>query len=181
MQYSNLSQKITAFLTKEFPEVVSSIETTEYGGTITSFMLRFKNEEDLLKLWEQIVGEIALRFQMKLSFDFEKWNIYLFFIVTGNVTRETKYKIENDPVSSRKIVVDNYRDQTPQQIIADHITNDNLNLIAADANTGTELVKNPLIEEILKKFIPTGTVKRKKGNDPSVLQALTELETRMQP
>ena len=55
--------------------------------------------------WVLYKSEIALYFQAELKIDIEIWNIYLFFIVNGEVSREIKYKIEQDKYSCRKIVV----------------------------------------------------------------------------
>lgn len=166
-------------LANNYPSVDSSIETTEYGGLIHSFFLKFQSEESMTGLWQEMVSAIAFYFQSMLDEDFEKWNLYVFFLSPGEISKELKYKIENDPISSRKIVVENYNNEATTTIISDHITNDSLNLAAKKLVPVERLERNPLISEELKKFAPKVSGKKKKSNEPYIVDTLAAIEKRL--
>lgn len=82
--------------------------------------------------WDDFSVFLATSFQSNLESEFSVWNMYIFYIVNFEVSKELKYKIENDTFSSRKIVID--KPMSFDQIINDHILN-NLNLGSKDGST----------------------------------------------
>lgn len=70
-----------------------------------AFIVRLQTEAYLSLNWELYRNDIATCFQTDLSKDIEIWNIYLFFIIDGPVSRDLKYKIEQDRYSTRKVVI----------------------------------------------------------------------------
>ena len=70
-----------------------------------AFIVRLPTETYLSLNWELYRNDIATCFQADLSKEIEIWNIYLFFIIDGPVSRNLKYKIEQDRYSTRKVVI----------------------------------------------------------------------------
>ena len=48
---------------------------------------------------------IAYEYQAELENKFDAWNIYLAFVTPSAIAKTTKYEIENDKFSMRKLVV----------------------------------------------------------------------------
>jgi hypothetical protein len=82
-------------------------EEDEYNLHVFSILL--ENESELEKVWNELTNAIAVFFQSELDNDIEIWNIYIMFLVKDFVSRDLKYKIEQEKYSARKIVVDNFR------------------------------------------------------------------------
>ena len=74
------------------------------------FSALLENELDLEKLWTKLTNAIAVFFQGELEKEIEIWNIYILFLVKEKVSRDLKYRIEQDKYSTRKIVLDNIKD-----------------------------------------------------------------------
>ncbi|MVX67094.1 hypothetical protein GKZ28_25925 [Clostridium chromiireducens] len=75
------------------------------------FSIELDKENDLENIWEKVNNDIALYFQSEIENEVSRWNIYIFFLVKGNVRPIIKYKIEQDKYCARKIVLDNYMHQ----------------------------------------------------------------------
>lgn len=87
-------------------ERVELREKNEKEYNISVFTINIDNEDELATVWEEISQEIALYYQSEyLEKDIEIWNIYLFFLCPQKVSKDLKFKIENNKYSSRKIVV----------------------------------------------------------------------------
>lgn len=71
---------------------------------IYCFSVEVENEKVLEEVWEEITNSIAIHFQTKLPKDIEVWNIYVAFMVSGIVSKELKYQVEQDKFSTRKLV-----------------------------------------------------------------------------
>jgi len=124
------------------------------------FVLKCGNEEILSSCWEVITETIAIEFQPNLQKDIERFNIYLIFLLEDVVSKELKYKLEQDKYCCRKLVEDglgeadfsdqyisdllNYKifsiqqmrssidiGQLPEQETTDIIKDKNLNLLRA--------------------------------------------------
>lgn len=90
-------------------------EYKEDNYSLYMFSIQLKNQEELLKLHEELRDYIAIYFQSQiLEKDIERWNIYQFFFIQEKVDDSTKQKIEQDKFSTRKIIHDNR-----QQILSD--------------------------------------------------------------
>ena len=64
--------------------------------------------EELQDCWRDIRNEIMTEFQDKLTDDFSRWNVYVFYVVDdlNTLNGSLRYMIEHDTVSSRKILID---------------------------------------------------------------------------
>ncbi|WP_339691261.1 ABC-three component system middle component 1 [uncultured Pseudoalteromonas sp.] len=94
----------------------------KYSETINSFLscfcIQFTHEVDIQSKWERIVNEVALEYMSELNDSFSKWNCYLIFICSKPVSKEIKYKIENDKFAIRKIVIDDVKKQLTDDEVA---------------------------------------------------------------
>lgn len=72
------------------------------------FVVKIGSEEQLLDLWEKITARIALGFQSNLEQEIEIYNIYLVFFVNNKISKELKYKIEQNKYCCRKLVEDEF-------------------------------------------------------------------------
>lgn len=104
MRISKSTQSIE-FLSTQFPSAELSLYKSEPEDYISCFVCKLKNEDELLFLWKKIASVIAYEYQSELENKFDAWNIYLAFVVTSSITKTTKYEIENNKFSMRKLVV----------------------------------------------------------------------------
>lgn len=94
-----------------FKNVSFTYEKVPLGlGVAHSFFIDVNTESILKDNWSQISNYFALNIQNQLISEFERWNIYLFFILDFEISRDLKYKIEKDTFSSRKIIVEEKTD-----------------------------------------------------------------------
>jgi hypothetical protein len=168
--------KLMEMLAQKFPNCRFMMERITYAGVINVFFVKIGDQETLEKHWESINNMIAVYYQSKLKSDFQIWNLYLFFIGTGQIGRDLKYKIEHNTVSSRKIVIDEQTEDLERtmtaELISKHITNTSLNTEVATA-TKQKFVKGAGLGEIIDKLSAT----KKKGNREGALDdALSQIE-----
>ncbi len=104
MHISKSKQSIE-FLSKQFPRAAFSFYRSEPEDYISCFVCWLKDESDLLYLWKKVASVIAYEYQAQLENKFDAWNIYLVFITPASVAKNTKYEIENDKFSMRKMVI----------------------------------------------------------------------------
>lgn len=123
------------FLNELFPQFNPQLTKIEFIGTISVFSFLFESEHMLEKDWEAITSTIASYYQSKFdeeANEFERWNIYILFIIKESVSTQLKYKIENDKFSSRKIVKDKVLDTLSMDLISQliwgHIVNSDLDI-----------------------------------------------------
>lgn len=155
MSSTSNNDALDAVLEKDFPAADVEYHQQKLGGTIHVFLIRFSNSQALQDGWRRLSNAIAVYFQTKLPDEFGKWNTYLFFINTGPVNRDLKYKIENDTFSSRKIVIEN--DMDFQEIIQKHVLNGDLKVAVKQAPVAQEeFVKNPIIAKALENKTVSG-------------------------
>lgn len=168
------SGRLADILRADFPEVSVSYNQLELGGTIHAFFLTFQNEKVIAEKWRKIANAIAVYFQSKVVDEFGKWNTYLFYLNVMKLSRDLKYKIENDLYSSRKIVVEgNGIDH--QSIVEMHILNNDLGVEkigAAAAASNPKFKKNELILDALTDKETTG----KKQVTAGTKQALEQIQ-----
>jgi hypothetical protein len=171
--------QIIQILHELFPDLTVKTRIVQYVGPIHAFFIKFPSSENLDNNWEPLSNAIAVYYQTQLNTEFEIWNLYLFCITDVDVDKSIKYKIENDTVSSRKILITNggdIHDDFIDQIIIEHITNENLKLIPDEKlaeNVGKGLEKDPLIWQAI---VSTGMVSGKKINEDKSAALLEELE-----
>lgn len=124
--------------------------------TFHVFIIETDKEETLEKIWNKLNSKIA--FNMKDEFDsnFEKWNLYIFFLVSEDCSIPLKYEIENNPFSSRKIVIGNNKNiMSHEEIIGTYIFDSDMDLNVTaqieldEFKQGSEifnLIKEPKVE-----------------------------------
>lgn len=99
------STQSIGFLSKQFPRASFSLYRSEPEDYISCFVCWLKDEADLLFLWKKVASVIAYDYQSELDNKFDAWNIYLAFVTPSSIAKTTKYEIENDKFSMRKLVV----------------------------------------------------------------------------
>lgn len=70
------------------------------------FTVIIQDETELNNIWKRVTADIALYFQSELELDIEIWNIYIVFICKNSISKELKYKIEQNKYSTRKLVME---------------------------------------------------------------------------
>lgn len=118
-------------------------------GLIHTFFIECPSKVSLKNNWREVSNFIALHFQNKLENEFERWNLYLFFLIEQGIGNDLKYQIENNTFSSRKIIIDSETDQ--DSIINNHILNSNLSISKECAKVVDDNFQpDPLVWDILK-------------------------------
>jgi hypothetical protein len=149
MSYLNEEQHKT-FIDTLSKDYSTKYKEFEFGGLIPIFFAQCKDSTHLENIWLPITTAIATNYQVNLKDEFPTWNIYIFFVVQGEIPNEIKYKIENDTFSSRKIVIP--EGSSDDEIINSHI----VNKLQFSVNVGTisqvESFKgNPIIESAVEQ------------------------------
>ena len=134
-----------------------------------AFIIAMDDANMLDSEWELYKSEIALYFQAGLKIDIEIWNIYIFFVVNEEVSREIKYRIEQDKYSCRKIVVskielDRYCLYDSEKLSVEKMLNKYLfdvDINKPKPNIASELSvkalvekENPLVIQVLETYNP---------------------------
>jgi hypothetical protein len=135
MKASLIKTENIDFLDELFPQFTPQLSKIEFVGIISVFSFFFETENLLNDNWEPITSSIGSYYQSELDdeeSEFERWNIYILFIVKEPVNIQLKYKIENDKFSSRKIVQENFthalNTDGVSELIAKHILNSDLSI-----------------------------------------------------
>ncbi|MEP3210884.1 MAG: ABC-three component system middle component 1 [Maribacter sp.] len=141
---------ITATFKEDFSRVVLEKRIVDLEkGKAHCLLLKIPDENFLLDNWKRITNSVALNYQNHLETSFEKWNIYLFFLMSEALEdMNLKYTIENNTFSSRKIVEE--AGISAEDLIKKHVNNE---LTLEDNEIRTESVDysyNPLIYNVLK-------------------------------
>lgn len=152
---SNLSQieSLQECFQSEFVDIKLDYQPiTMTTGLVHAFFVKIDSEEVLKKVWRKISNFIALYFQNNLENEFERWNLYLFFLINQKISDDLKYQIVNDTFSSRKMIIDQKIDQN--SIINEYILNNNLNIDKENAKaTEDDFQSDILIWDLLKDKI----------------------------
>lgn len=136
-------------------------EYKEDNYSLYIFAIQLKNQDELLKVHEELRDYIAIYFQSQiLEKDIERWNIYQFFFIQGKVDENTKQKIEQDKFSTRKIIHDD-----KQKELLDEDIEKLINQELFDFEIENRETKKDSIDSFLKK------------NHSSVLSLIDEIGT----
>lgn len=159
---ASLTTENINFLNELFPAFNPLLSKIEFIGTVSIFSFIFESENTLSQNWESITSTIASYYQSKFEEegqDFERWNIYILFLVKEEVSTQLKYKIENDKFSSRKIVQDKMFNtinaDTISKLIWEHIVNSDLDIseptgIIEPTNTSSIYSNNSKIYQLVE-------------------------------
>ncbi len=132
-------------------------------GEVSVFCFLVEKIEQLEANWENIRDFIAMYFQSNLESEFSRWNLYLLFVCATEIPIKLKYQIENDTISSRKIVIENYKndgrapdDNQLGHLISKHITNDDIQLEqSSDLNNYSD---SPIFDSKVLNFIQNKSI-----------------------
>ncbi len=115
-------------------------------GNAHAFFIKMDNLL-LNEVWKEMRNFIAIKFQNNLLIEFDRWNVYIFYILSNSLDNDLKYQIENDTFSSRKIVLDGETDFT--KIIEKHILNSDITIDSTPIRE-SDFAPNPIIYDKLK-------------------------------
>lgn len=132
---------------------------------ITCFVAAFRTAVECIQQWENINSAIAVISQRILRGDAAPWNLYLLISTPESLSKDVKYKIENDRYGSRKITIAHYElpenTSEPYFVLLDNIifardltltkapSSNSLGVDPASAIANLD----PSISEKIKKFI----------------------------
>lgn len=168
-------RNIITIFKEDFSEVLIEYKFFELEkGKAHCIFLIIPSEDYLSNNWQRITNSIALNYQNHLETNFEKWNIYLFFLLPNNIEDlNLKYTIENNTFSSRKIV------ENASLSIEDLINKHIKNALTLEDNKDTaevsDFIYNPIIYEVLEDK----TIKKKNILPEEQKQAYKELITKL--
>ena len=106
------------FLNSSHFDLYSFVSSITPQSRLSCVCIKLNEEATLDEHWERITNEIAIEFISNLKDSFSKWNCYLIFICPRAVSKEIKYKIENDKFAIRKIVIDDVKKQLTDDEVA---------------------------------------------------------------
>lgn len=93
--------------------------------------------ENNAKSFDHLTSSLSMFLEEYLRDDFKRWNVYFIYLTEEPVTKELKYKIENDTFFARKIVEDSYTseltDENIEKLIVEHIDFTNLAIDSVQA------------------------------------------------
>lgn len=133
------------------------------------FTLILKDQDELLENWKDISSDIAIHFQGGLESDIEIWNIYILFLVQGSVDSQTRYLIEQNKYSSRKLVIEYVKGPIDKEFI-ENIVNDKLFNVKVDSDSNKSIPTKSISVILGNKYENLFSVINDSGQEkPSVL------------
>ncbi|PLC57362.1 ABC-three component system middle component 1 [Photobacterium carnosum] len=132
----------------EFNNVVSWLHVCQVSSDeeskLSCISIQLNSEEYLWSNWEALTNEVAINYISTLKSTFSKWNCYIIFACTFNISKELKYKIENNKFAARKIIIevnDYISEPEIRNIINNRILAFNINLSDSSA---FKVIEQPL-------------------------------------
>lgn len=161
MSTQSFSAEIEGFLqtTKEkYVNFEITLKTVELGGNSIYVFFVKSSENELKSFWAKINSWIGANFQPLLVSEFQRWNLYIFFMVSEKVENALKHQIENNTLACRKLVIEG--ENSFEDIVEDHITNASLKIaLSAGNKMSLELNKDPDLDTLLSNT----SIRRKKN------------------
>jgi len=145
---SPISTEHIDFLDDLFPQCNPKLTKIDYVGTVSVFSFLFDSETLLNEKWRTMTKSIAAYYQAEFEGEekaFERWNIYILFLVKESVSAQLMHKIENDKFSSRKIVRDNIGDTDTMDVIRRMIDE---NIINSDLEHSTRDIRKSFHQQL---------------------------------
>lgn len=128
------------------------------NSKLSCFSFQIDSEEALEESWQNITNEIAVNYIAHLEDSFSKWNCYIVFICSPAISKELKYKIENNKFALRKIVIDGLESSVSaediKKIINNRILDLNIVLKESDIKKSESVELSRLSQELLLKDLP---------------------------
>lgn len=142
----NLAFEITSEkVANDFDLQSLKIVKVNWISSFYTIFCEFKNESHLNKYWENFISIIALEMSNYLIEDFEKWNVYLFFINPEKVSNTLQYKIENDTFFCRKIIPHPFKSIQKNEDVIDLL---NKYVLYSDIELEAKIKSNALISVV---------------------------------
>lgn len=88
-----------------FPSVRFGFYVSEAQSFISCILCEFDTAQSLVEQWEPIQNLVSVYHQPKV--EAERWNVYLILLCPGAVDVRSKYIIQNDTYTARKLIVEN--------------------------------------------------------------------------
>jgi hypothetical protein len=141
------------------------------------FFTYYVDQSDLLAEIEETVRDfIAIYFQgLTIEKDVERWNLYIFYFVNGNVKQDLKYKIEQDKFSTRKIVIDKIEDEPDDEKISELINCELFANVFTEPNLSSE--ENDKLEDLEQNYQGIIDFINRKGNSKPKDNIIELIET----
>ena len=165
MKTSLITEK-HAFLNNLFARFSPVLMKVEFVGDISVFAFTFDNESDLSDNWKKITSSVAVCYQSAFDEkqnDFERWNIYILFLVKTPVGSQLKYRIESDKFSSRKMVHENATAPPDmdylQTLINEYVIANDVNIVEPSATRSSESVGVTTSDSAIYRLIDNSRLK----------------------
>ncbi|MDE1347637.1 ABC-three component system middle component 1 [Vibrio aestuarianus] len=114
---------------------------------------RFSKEGELKSLWDKLNSVISAELSCDFKNDFERWNLYFFYLCERKVKDSVKYQIENDKYFSRKILIDDSKlkltSESIEYLISKNIINDDLILTSAKKDDKTSYTSSSIVYNLI--------------------------------
>ncbi|MGI2800890.1 ABC-three component system middle component 1 [Photobacterium damselae] len=114
---------------------------------------RFSTEAELKSLWDKLNSVISAELGCDFKNDFERWNLYFFYLCEKKVKDSVKYQIENDKYFSRKILIDDSKlkltSESIKHLISKNIINDDLILSGYKKNEKMSYTSNSIVYNLI--------------------------------
>ncbi len=151
--YFNENTKDLSALTERFDSwEFSFFKTRESGQSLIAFCCQTDSISNFENDWFSISNFVAAEYISKLESSFEKWNAYLVYVCTENISKEIQYKIENNKFSTRKVVVNQQNrilnSGEIKNLINRIILSSNIRIDALEFNTSNELKVSDLANRL---------------------------------
>lgn len=100
------SDQVVSGLLRSFPQVKFKIYRSDDSKSfITCFVSIFKSAAECLTQWESVNSAVAMSAQGIMQGYAAPWNLYLIIVTPDHLTKDAKYRIENDRFAARKITI----------------------------------------------------------------------------
>ena len=97
------------FLSSQYESIqFHMLNSDDHLSFISCIVCVCETSNDIVENWRAIQNLLAINHQISGKFD--AWNMYLAFVSVENVPINEKYEIENNKFSTRKIVLDGFKE-----------------------------------------------------------------------
>jgi len=123
--------------------------------TCFSFLI---TSTDLENIWQSITNEVAMNYIAHLENGFSKWNCYIVFLCSSEISKDLKYKIENDKFAARKILLEGISETISEDeitiIINNKILDLNIHLSDSLQSRSENIELSTISQNLLSKDLP---------------------------
>jgi hypothetical protein len=100
------SDQVVSGLSRSFPQVKFKIYRSDDSKSfITCFVSIFNSAAECLIQWESVNSAVAMSAQGIMHGYDAPWNLYLIIVTPDQLTKDAKYRIENNRFAARKITI----------------------------------------------------------------------------